>query len=62
MLTLPWLKHRGFFLHLARLPVFGFRKRVEAVCPETFRLSSKRPVSDCPPVRAFARARMCENG
>jgi hypothetical protein len=36
-LTLPRLKHGGFFLHPARLPDLALPERVEALCPEAFR-------------------------
>ena len=36
ILTLPWLKRRGFFLHPVRLPLLRVEEAVEAVCPEAF--------------------------
>ena len=57
-LTLPWLKHRGFFLQPARLLVARLGVRGEAVCPEAF--SSEEEVSLCPrvPTSANANARI----
>ena len=53
-LTLPWLKHRGFFLQPAHLLVARLGVRVEAVCPEAF--SSEEDVSLCPRVHTSANA------
>src|SRR6266516_1352957 len=46
----------GFFLHPARLLVFRWERRVEAVCPEAF--PAEADVSLCPRVHASAFARM----
>ncbi len=36
-LTLPWLKHRGFFLQPATLRALTLPERVAGVCPEALR-------------------------
>jgi len=37
ILTLPWLKHRGFFLQPATLRALTLPERVAGVCPEALR-------------------------
>ncbi len=51
VLTLPWLKPRGFFLQPARLPRFRLTgDAVAANCPEAFRTATSVLVSECPSV------------